>query len=91
MTTEQIENLAHISEQIKAIDQKLDLIVKPIKDDVLDIKKKVENHADRIQTLESFKEGHQRDHSEGMERRRFNWEIIIGSGIIGAVIKWVGI
>ena len=91
MTPEQIENLAHISEQIKSIDQKLDLIVKPIQDDVYDIKKKIDSHSGRIQTLESFKEGHQMEHREGIDRRRFNWEIIIGSGIIGAVIKWVGI
>lgn len=81
--------LEQIAEQIKAIDQKLDLVVGPVKEDVTEIKGKVDDHADRIKSLEGFKEGHQREHEEGTARRRFNWEILVGSGIIGGFIKWV--
>lgn len=81
--------LEQIAEQIKSIDQKLDLVVGPVKEDVDSIKAKVDKHAEDITTLKEFKEGHQREHEEGNARRRFNWEILVGSGIIGGFIKWV--
>lgn len=80
--------LEQIGEQIKAIDQKLDLVVGPVKEDVSDLKKKVDSHGDKLTALESFKEGHQREHEDGVSRKRFNWEILASAGIIGGVLKW---
>ena len=81
--------LEQIAEQIKSIDQKLDLVVGPVKADVSYLKKKVDLHGEKLTALESFKEGHQKSHEDGISRRRFNWEILASAGIIGGMIKWV--
>lgn len=81
--------LEQIAEKIEGINEKIDLIMTPVKTDVSDIKKKVEDHQDRLTSLEGFKEGHQRDHEAGLSRWRFNWEIIAASGIVGGVLAWL--
>lgn len=81
--------LEQIAEKLNGIDNKIDLIIGPVKEDVTDVKTKVGNHGDRIIELEEFKKGHQQHHQEELQRRRFNWEIIAGSGIIGAIMIWL--
>lgn len=81
--------LEQIAEQIRGLSEKMDAIIAPMKQDVSDLKGKVDRHSEEIVTLKEFKEGHQREHEENIARRRFNWEIIAGSGIIGAVMVWL--
>jgi len=81
--------LEQIAEQIKGLGDKMDAIIAPMKEDVSELKGKVDRHSEEIVTLKEFKEGHQREHEENTARRRFNWEIIAGSGIIGGIMAWI--
>ena len=81
--------LEQIAERIDGLSDKMDAIIAPVKEDVSELKKKVDSHGDKLTALESFKEGHQREHEDGVSRRRFNWEILAASGVIGGFIKWV--
>lgn len=78
-----------IAEQFKSVHQKLDLTINPVKEDVTDIKAKVEYHSGEIIELKEFKKGHQEHHRERTESRRFNWEIIASSGILGGIMIWL--
>lgn len=82
-----------ITAGFKNINEKIDLVIHPIKEDVTEIKSTVGIHTDKINTLELFKEGHQTFHStasenakEKKESKRFYWEILVGSGFIGILI-----
>ena len=86
-----------ITTGFKNLNEKIDLMIHPVKQDVTDIKITVGNHADKINVLELFKEGHQQHHISEYENRkhktessRFNWEIIVGfvagSGVVSAVL-----
>jgi hypothetical protein len=76
-----------LKQQFKAVHEKLDLTIEPVKSEVIEIKAKVGLHDEKISILELFKEGHQTHHLEQqkskidkIQSRRFYWEILVGSG-----------
>lgn len=90
MTTDEKDFL---QSQFKAIHEKLDLSVAPIKSDVVEIKTTIGLHTEKITTLELFKEGHQAHHLEQhnsirdkKDSKKFYWEILVGSGLVGYIL-----
>ena len=81
--------LEQIAEQINGLNNKIDAIIAPMKEDVSGLKTKVDIHSGEIIELKEFKKGHQEHHKEKTESRRFNWEVIASSGIIGGVLVWI--
>lgn len=92
-----------ITTGFKNLNEKIDLMIHPVKQDLSDVKIVVSSHADKINILELFKEGHQQHHVSEYENKklktdskRFYWEIIVGfvagSGVVSAVLyKIIGI
>jgi hypothetical protein len=93
MTTEEKEFLA---EQFKNMNEKMDLLILPVKSDITNLKDTVHNNTIKINTLELFKEGHQQHHVTDADNKkaeistkRWNWEIIAGSGIISGMFFYL--
>lgn len=85
-----------ITTGFKNLNEKIDLIIHPVKQDVVDLKSITNIHTEKINILELFKEGHQIHHMENKEfasekknDRKFYWEIIAGSGVIAGLIAWL--
>lgn len=84
--------LETIAERIESIDQKLDLVIDPIREDMGEVKVKVEDHSKRIGTLEAFKEGHQEAHKakdKNSDNRQFSisqW-VVIGICILTILVE----
>lgn len=93
MTSEERE---FIASQFKSVNEKLDLMITPVREDITKIEEIQQDHGVRIGTLEQFKEGHQEAHKteekntrSAIESHRFNWEILAASGIVGAFMTWI--
>ena len=85
-----------ITAGFKSLNEKMDLMIRPVKQDLSDVKVVVSSHAEKIGVLELFKEGHQQHHLSEYENKkfkteskRFYWEILAGSGVISVVLYFL--
>jgi hypothetical protein len=91
-----IEEKEFLAEQFKNMNVKIDLLMSPVKNDIVTIKETVTSNTVNIKTLELFKEGHQQYHmslddrdKSALSTKRWNWEIIASTGIISTVFFYL--
>ena len=87
------EETTMIKDGFQNLNEKMDLVISPIKDGVTKIEAVQIIHSDKIGTLELFKEGHQTFHATedshylySTKARRFYWEFILAAAAIVVAI-----
>ena len=88
------EETTMIQGGFKNLNEKMDLVIAPVKESVSELKAEQTVHTNKIGVLELFKEGHQtfhlseKDHCDyKIKTKRFYWEILAGfAGVILAII-----
>ena len=89
------ETITFVTKQLESLNDKIDNLITPVKESVVNVKAIVDSHTIDIIDLRIKNEGHQQFHKTESENRkerrkdrRFYWEILLGSGGIMGILVY---